>query len=278
MKSLAFALVAIALLPAFGHAQERVVVNVGYAMGDLQVTRQYPERDGLLNGEKLAIDGFDISTKVRATDIVTVGYRHENAGLRNAMLMANETHGRNWWPYQGFVDGKARYRELYGSFALPGTGNALIVGIAQTSMEYDVEYQISVFAPPLSGLGEKDAEFLGTKTEDARFHTSYLGFIIGGEGNWKLGKVTFDYSARWQPRSVRKNDQESSDKENEYDTPDQTASGTELRGGASWNFAEHIGLNVIGELQKIKTPAENRYFHEENQPVKKVTVGLRLSF
>src|SRR3990167_8955992 len=124
------------LTPAIGHAQERVTIDIGYALGDLRVTREYPEGRGLVNGEKFASDGVDVSTKVRVTDIVGIGYRHEHAGLRNAMYMATKHMGDDR-PYQDFVDGKAQYRELYGSFVLPGTqGHSLIVGVASSSMEY----------------------------------------------------------------------------------------------------------------------------------------------
>ncbi|OGM95941.1 MAG: hypothetical protein A2816_00540 [Candidatus Yanofskybacteria bacterium RIFCSPHIGHO2_01_FULL_39_44] len=256
----------------------RVVVDAGYALGNLRVTREYPEGRGLVNGEKLASDGLEISARVRATDIVTVGYRHEHTGLRNAMYMATKRMGEDQ-RYTDFVDGKAQYRELYGSFTLPRTrGHALIVGVAGTSMEYDVEYQTLVFAPPLPGRGEREAEYLGTKNVNAWFRTSYFGLVVGGEGRQNLDELTFDYAARWQPRSLRKNDRESSEKENEYDALDQTATGTELRGGVTWNFAEHVGLNVTGELQRLKTPGENRYYIDENQTIKKVTVGIRLSF
>lgn len=259
MKSfLGLVLVAIfiVVLPAFALAQDTLVVDINYFGGDHEKVFSY--EPFLKDGGLYAVDGTNLSAKLRLGDDVAIGYRRERVDLTNAF---NTIEGANYERRVTrdivFHDGSAKYREFFGSFKLPKThGHSLVLGVTKNTFNRSWQY----------GSTKNNRE------------DSFNGLVLGAEGQQKVGKLSFNYSGRWYPRLNEKVTSKVTSGSHISDE-ELPSSGYELRGTATWAVTKHFGLTGGYEFRQFQANREGRILSfTETQMIKGFLVGTRLSF
>lgn len=276
------AFLAIIVWAASASAQEpapRLTVDINYGanlIGHGFVSAfDYPNRPTLTSGKSYDDNGVGIAAKVAVTNIVSVESRYEHVSLRNAQFFTDDREryqggnvpGLQTEPDFQAAGGSVNYWEVSGSFKLPKThGHSLVAGVAKEKLNRDF------FS---SEIGGTDGAFYA-------IHASHVGLVVGGAGKQKLSNVTFDYAGRLYPRMARRDYQTSGN--GTYPSPDSSSFGYEVRGTATWMFANHIGLTGGYEFRRMGTDSSpmgangQPWPTHENQDNQGFVVGTRFSF
>jgi len=239
------------LFPAVSHAQNRVIVDLGYLAGGFKSSFDYPKEKDLLSGKKYQTEGVRLEATVNIIENVAVEYRYERNDLRNAEFFTQSNNRMSVSESDTeSTGGIVEYQEVSSSLQIPKShGHALIIGVAKT--RFDRTWH---------------SELMGGY--DYSLHNSHVGFVAGGSGKQRLGTVTFDYAGRFYPRLTR------------YDGDSTTSShGYELQGTVAWMQSRHVGIIGGYQIRRLRTESPDGFWPiNEQQTDKKVIVGTRISF
>ncbi len=261
MKSLLtiLATICVLLVPALSQAQERVAVDVNYVGGSYGSIFTYPLAKTRTTGKKYDTDGVSIMVKVRVDDITSVGYHMEHLGLYNAQDV-DQVKGVASNPEADYLfhDGHTMYQEFFSTFKLPKTGHSLIVGLSKIDVDrFQMWYE-------QGGVGTSNLD------------DHFLGMVVGGEGQQKIGPFTLNYAGRFYPHIQHTGG---------YKQNTLGSNGFEGQAIGAWQIYKYLTLTGTYEFRRFSTVSTPMGvngrpwpIHENQDSNGRLMVGVRTGF